>query len=176
MSFRLTSIVAASAAILATSFAFAAAPPPARPVPSQLYSGLWYEVARTPNARQRDCQAATSEFNGLSGANFRVTQTCRRGSPTGPAQTFRASGRILPQTNNAKIRLSFFGGVVSQEYWILDRADDHSWAIMATPGGNYVWLLSRRPVLDPATRARLVARLGQLGYPAARVEFPAQAG
>jgi apolipoprotein D and lipocalin family protein len=73
------------------------------------------------------------------------------------------------------MRLSFFGGMVRQEYWILDRADDGSWAIMATPGGNYVWLLSRRPALDGATRARLLGRIAQLGYNTGRLQFPEQA-
>ena len=73
------------------------------------------------------------------------------------------------------MQLSFFGGMVRQEYWILDRADDGAWAIMATPGGNYVWLLSRRPILDAGVRARIVSRIGQLGYNTARLQYPAQA-
>ena len=31
---------------------------------------------------------------------------------------------------------------------ILDHADDNGWAIMATPNGHYVWLMSRRPILE----------------------------
>jgi len=41
----------------------------------------------------------------------------------------------------------------------LDRADDDSWAVMATPGGNYVWLLSRRPSLPPKVEAAALARV-----------------
>ena len=165
----------ASLAAVAATFALAAAPPPAQPVPAQLYSGRWYEIARLPNSNQRDCQAPTSDFVNFHNGVFRMVQVCHRGAATGPARTMSAQARILPATNNAKIRVTFMG-VINQEYWILDRADDGSWAIMATPGGNYVWLLSRRPTLDAATRARLIARIGQLGYPVARLQFPAQAG
>ncbi len=161
------------AALCLTVPAIAAAPPPARAVPAELYSGRWYEIARLPNDNQRDCQAPTSDFVNFRDGVFRMVQVCHRGAPNGPARTISASARILPSTNNAKIRVTFMG-VINQEYWILDRADDGSWAIMATPGGNYVWLLARRPTLDAATRARLVARLGQLGYPVARLQFPAQ--
>jgi apolipoprotein D and lipocalin family protein len=70
--------------------------------------------------------------------------------------------------------MGFFGGLVHQEYWILDHADDGAWAIMATPGGNYVWLLARRPVLAPAVMAAALARVRQLGY--ARLVFPHQVG
>ena len=68
--------------------------------------------------------------------------------------------------------MSFLGGLRKQEYWVLDRADDQSWAIMATPGGNYVWLLSRQPVMSPADRTAALARVASLGY--AKLEFPAQ--
>jgi apolipoprotein D and lipocalin family protein len=46
---------------------------------------------------------------------------------------------------------------------------------MATPGGNYVWLLSRRPALSEAAREAAIARIRALGY-GQKLEFPAQAG
>lgn len=70
--------------------------------------------------------------------------------------------------------MTFLGGLKTQEYWILDCAGDGSWAIMATPGGNYVWLLARRPVMSEAARAAAAARIRALGY-AQKLEFPAQA-
>lgn len=54
---------------------------------------------------------------------------------------------------------------------MLDRADDQSWAIMATPGGNYVWLLSRRADMPSDIRAAALSRVRALGY--AKLEFPA---
>jgi apolipoprotein D and lipocalin family protein len=68
--------------------------------------------------------------------------------------------------------MAFFGGLVHQEYWILDHADDGAWAIMATPGGNYAWLLARRPTLPPQVLSLALARLRQLGYQ--RLVFPQQ--
>ncbi|MFI4975639.1 MAG: lipocalin family protein [Caulobacterales bacterium] len=175
-------ILAALIAVLAlcaaapSPAAIAAAPQPVKPVPANLYSGRWYEIARTPNRTQGDCQASTSDFYGWASGGFQVVQTCHKGSVVGPAQVFKASGKVLPASNNAKMKLSFFGGLISQEYWILDRSDDNLWAIMATPGGHYVWLLSRRPMLDPATRARALARVGDLGYDLTRLAFPQQSG
>jgi apolipoprotein D and lipocalin family protein len=68
--------------------------------------------------------------------------------------------------------MSFLGGLKKQEYWVLDRADDQSWAIMATPGGNFVWLLSRKPAMDAAAKAAALARVKALGY--AKLEYPQQ--
>ncbi len=154
--------------------AMAGAPAPAKPVPASLYSGRWYEIARTPNTMQKNCEGATSDFDDFSGDGFEVVDTCHAGSPGGPARVLKAKARIMPGSANTRFRMGFFGGLVHQEYWILDHAEDGAWAIMATPGGNYVWLLARRPVLAPAVMAAAMARVHQLGY--ARLVFPQQLG
>jgi apolipoprotein D and lipocalin family protein len=159
-------------ALLLASPAFAAAPAPAKAVPASLYSGRWYEIARTPNTLQRDCEGATSDFADFTGAAFEVIDTCHAGSPTGPAKVLRAKARMLAGSENTRFRMGFFGGLVHQEYWILDHADDGAWAIMATPGGNYAWLLARRAILPPAVMEAAMARIHQLGY--TRLVFPQQ--
>ncbi|HRD29641.1 MAG TPA: lipocalin family protein [Caulobacter sp.] len=168
-----TSLLAVAAGLAIAGVAWAAAPQPTRPVSTSFYSGRWYEIARIPNAGQRDCQAPYSQFVSTGGAAFKVSQICHRGSANGPAKAFSTTGRILPGTNAAKFEMSFFGGIRKQEYWVLDTAGDGAWAIMATPGGNYVWLMAREAVMDPSAKAAVVARIRSLGY-RQRLEFPAQ--
>src|SRR5690242_10452163 len=119
----------ALAAAAMPALALAAAPQPVKPVPATLYSGRWYEIARTPNIGQRDCEAASSTFTGAAPGPLRVVQTCHKGSAYGPAETQTAQAHVLPGSNNAKVKMSFLGGLISQEYWIVDHADDNSWAI-----------------------------------------------
>lgn len=167
-------IVAAS--LLATQApiaAWAAAQPPSKPVAASFYTGKWYEIARTPNAGQRDCEAPTTEFKSKSGDGFAVHQVCHKGSAAGAAKTFDTTGKIIGGSQNTRFTMSFLGGLKKQEYWVLDSADDRSWAIMATPGGNYVWLLSRQAVMSPAAKARALERVKTLGY--AKLEYPQQA-
>ena len=177
----LPSMIAGALVCAALSFtgmagsAHAAAKPPAKAVSADFYSGKWYEIARTPNSGQRDCQAASTQFTGTGASGFKVVQICRKGSASGEAKTFNTTGKIVAGTpKNAKFSMSFLGGLKKQEYWVLDRADDQSWAIMATPGGNYVWLLSRKAVMSPAARTAALAKVKALGY--AKLEFPAQPG
>jgi apolipoprotein D and lipocalin family protein len=162
------------ACAIATPALAGRAPQPTKPVAPTVFSGRWYEIARMPNLMQKDCQGSSSDFSGWAGGAFSVIQTCHKGTPQGPAQTFNAKARILPASGNAKMKMSFMGGLLSQEYWILDHADDNNWAIMATPGGNYVWVLSRRPVLDPATRTAALQRVRTLGYDLSRLTYPQQ--
>jgi apolipoprotein D and lipocalin family protein len=155
---------------LATS-AFAAAPQPAKPVSADLYTGRWYEIARTANSRQADCQRDAINFSGEPQGVFSVVQTCDKGPSQGSAKAYNARGSIVPDSANAKMKLSFFGGFITQEYWIVDRADDSSWAIMATPAGHYVWLLSRRPALDPNVRTIALDRMRAMGFDLSKLVF-----
>lgn len=166
------SIAASLLAGLFATGALAAAKPPAKPIPASFYTGKWYEIARTPNAGQRDCEAPTTEFTGKGADGFSVHQVCRKGSASGAPKAFDTTGKIVANSQNTRFTMSFLGGLKKQEYWVLDCAADHSWAIMATPGGNYVWLLSRKAVMDPADKVQALARVKTLGY--AKLEYPQQ--
>ncbi|HTX49547.1 MAG TPA: lipocalin family protein [Caulobacteraceae bacterium] len=167
----------AAVVLAAVSFAAApalcasAAPQPTKPVPTALYSGRWYEVARTPNKMQSDCQGATNDFSDWSRGDFSVVQTCHKGAPNGPAQVMKVTGQVLPSSANAKMKLGILGGLLSREYWILDRADNNDWAIMDRADGRYVWLLSRQPNLSAADRAAALSRLQSLGFQVNKLAF-----
>jgi apolipoprotein D and lipocalin family protein len=166
------SLLALAGAVLPAA---AATPQPARPVAQALYSGRWYEIARTPNHTEGACQASTYDFSGWSGGRFSAGLTCHSGGPAGPVRTMTLSGHVLPQTQNTKIQLALLGGLITQQYWILDHAADDAWLIMTTPNARYVWLMSRNPALAGAARAAALARLQQFGFDLSRLVFPAQA-
>jgi len=154
--------------------ASAATPQPAKPVATNLYSGRWYEIARTNNKMQADCLASTTDFSGWRGGSFSAVQTCHQGAPTGPAKTMSVQGHVLPSSGNAKMQLGILGGLISREYWIVDHADDNNWLIMCTADGRYVWLMSRQPVISAAVKAAAVGRMQQLGLNLSRLAFPQQ--
>lgn len=133
--------------------------------------GRWYEVARLPNKTQHDCQAGTSDWV-KAADGFAVVQTCHRGSVTAPPTEWRAKAKVVDPKTNARFKMSFFGGLLSQEYWVLDSRSDQGWLILGTPGGRYLWLMSQRPSLPAAAKAQAVARIKQLGYDVAALEFP----
>jgi len=145
-----------------------------KPAPASLYSGRWYEIARTPNSMQGDCQAATTDFSNWAAGAFKAVQTCHKGAPTGPVKVMKVDGKVLPSSQNAKIQLGILGGLISQEYWILDHASDNAWLIMSTANERYVWLMSRAPVLTAAQKATAMSRLQHLGFDLARLTYPQQ--
>jgi apolipoprotein D and lipocalin family protein len=164
-----TGLAAFGLAFLAATSVLAAAPAPKKPLAFERMSGRWYEVARTRNDRQKDCHGAYADWT-RAGDRFTVTNHCRKGSPNGPDNVFKATARLVDAAR-ARISMGFFLGAVNQEYWILDHADDYSWSIMATPGGNYVWVFSRQRTVSAAQRDALIAKVRALGYPVSKLEI-----
>jgi apolipoprotein D and lipocalin family protein len=152
---------------LTTGDAFAAAPQPVKAAPLGMYTGRWYLAGQIAKTNHHPCPAGTEDFSKNVRGAYAVKMTCRE--PSGASRQINAHVAIVPNSGNAKFRMSFLGGLISQEYWVLDHAADGTWALMATPGGNYLWLLTRRPILDPVTRAAAAASIQALGYDVSRL-------
>lgn len=147
------------------------APEPRKGIDPERYMGRWYEIARVPNALQDHCEGATSDWSKASNGQYTVVQTCHEGSPAGPTKVWRGAARMIAPS---KIRIGFFGGIVHQDYWVIDRGDDYSWSIMGTPNPRYIWIMSRQAVLSPSQKAVLVARARALGYNTSDLVFDQQ--
>ncbi len=162
-------------ALLAATAAQASplAPEPRKPIDPSRYLGRWYEIARVPNTLQDRCEGATSDWTQRDDNQYVVVQTCHIGSPSGPTKVWRGSAHLIAPS---KIRIGFFGGIVHQDYWVIDRDDNYSWSIMGTPDPRYVWIMSRRPVLTADQKAALIARARALGYDTGRLVYDQQVG
>ena len=151
--------------------ALAAPSPPTKKIELTNMMGRWYEVARLPNKIQTGCQGGTSDWQ-RTGDGFAVVQACHKGSLSAPVTEWKAKAKVLDPRTNAKLQMTFFNGLVRQEYWVLDHRADQGWLILGTPGGRSVWLMSQRPTLPSGVKSQAVARLKQLGYDVGRLEFP----
>jgi len=154
----------------------AAPAPPSIPLPQSspridigAIMGRWYEVARVPNALQRGCVGGTSDWS-RNGDGFAVVQACFKGKSL--AQ-WKGQAKVSDPATNARLKMSFFGGLVTQDYRVLEHRPDQGWLVLATANGKYLWLMSQKPSLPAAVRAQALARIRQLGFDVGRLEFPA---
>lgn len=141
-----------------------AVPQPVKAVDLNRYVGLWYEIGRYENGFERGCEAVTAEYAVRDDGLVSVLNTCRQGGVDGPVKTAEGRARIVPDSNDAKLKVSFFGPFFLGDYWVLDRADDYSWSIVGEPSGRYLWLMSRTAQPSPQTRATIMERTEALGY------------
>jgi apolipoprotein D and lipocalin family protein len=140
-----------------------AVPEPAKPVDLNRYAGLWYELGRYENSFERNCEAVTADYRLLDNGAVQVVNSCRKGGVDGPAKTIKGRAKVVPGSQNAKLKVSFFGPFFG-DYWVLDHADDYAWSIVGEPSGRYLWLLSRTAEPAASVRETIQARVRDLGY------------
>jgi apolipoprotein D and lipocalin family protein len=136
-------------------------PQPNKPVDLQKYLGRWYEIARYEQAFQKDCEGVTADYALRKNGRIDVLNRCRK--PGGKLSEARGRAKVVDRTTNAKLKVSFFGPFYG-DYWVLDHAEDYSWAIVGEPSGRYLWILAREAnPLETAVSA-LVERARMMGY------------
>lgn len=150
-----------------------AVPEPAKPVDPERYAGRWYELARYENRFEQDCEGVTADYRARPDGTIDVVNTCRKGSVDGEVSTAEGTARVVPDSDGAKLKVTFFWPFAG-DYWVLDRADDYSWAIVGEPAGTYLWLLSRDPVPGQETLDEHLQRIRALGYDTSLLRMVAQ--
>lgn len=156
--------LALAAALLAAGCSFA---PPGPPMPTvaavdvDRYIGTWYEAASIPNWFQAKCASDTRARYRRQDDRLEVFNSCRRAD--GSLDSATGVAEVVPDSGNAKLRVSFFRPFYG-DYWVLALDADYRWALVGEPGRRYGWVLSRAPNMATADLETALARAQALGY------------
>ncbi|GAA4470158.1 lipocalin family protein [Nemorincola caseinilytica] len=153
-------------AFLLASMAFVCDAQPLRTVPSvdvNKYAGKWYEIASFPQRFQKGCHCTTAEYELCDRGYVIVHNRCRKDGPNGKVKEAWGKAFIQKNSGNAKLKVRFrwpFSG----KYWIIDLADNYSYAVVSHPNKKYLWILSRSPQMSTDTYQAILARLEKKGF------------
>jgi apolipoprotein D and lipocalin family protein len=130
-------------------------------------TGAWYEIARLPNKRQKNCVSDAFIEIALADKShrFQLVDSCRL--KTGDMDANNASGK-QDKPGTGKLKATFLWPFY-QKYWVLALAPDQSWAIVGSPNHKTLWLLSKTTTLPPDTLADLKSQAAAQGYPIAKL-------
>lgn len=132
------------------------------------YSGKWYEIASFPNWFQKNCFCTTAEYAPME--NYvEVTNTCRKGSPSGKLKLAKAKAHLVPGTGNSQLKVQFqwpFKG----DYWVIALDENYQHAMVGHPSKKYLWILSRTPEMTRDVYANYVKMAEDKGYDVVRLK------
>jgi apolipoprotein D and lipocalin family protein len=137
------------------------------------YVGKWYEVARLPNAFQRDDSNATAEYAAQGDGKIRVLNTEYR--PNGSTRVAEGIAVPVPDGTNSRLRVRFKGlaslAPVPKDgnYWIIRLESDYSMAMVGTPDRKYLWILARQPCPSGAVMSKYLRAAEVLGFDTAKL-------
>ncbi|MBU6343155.1 MAG: lipocalin family protein [Bacteroidetes bacterium] len=127
------------------------------------YAGKWYEIASFPQRFQKGCNCTTATYT-LSEKGFVVVENrCNKGSVRGKISYIKGKAFVVKNSGNAKLKVQFFWPFRAK-YWIIDLADDYSYAVVSHPNKKYLWILSRTTTLDPSIYKDILDRLKEKGF------------
>lgn len=131
------------------------------------YAGKWYEIALLPNHFQRDCAHSTTATYALR-EDGRISVVNRCIEENGEVREIEGEARIVDETSNARLEVSFFRlfgfSMFWGDYWIVDLAPDYRYVVIATPSRRFGWVLSRTPAMADTDLQRAYAVLREQGY------------
>lgn len=133
------------------------------------YAGKWYEIASYPQRFQKGCHCTTAEYTLTDKDYVIVENRCNRDSITGKQSYIKGKAFIEKNSGNAKLLVQFFWPFKGK-YWIIDLADDYSYAVVSHPNKEYLWILCRTPKMETALYDQILARLKEKGFDLSKLQ------
>ncbi len=150
--------------------------PPLETVPYvnlQKYTGTWYEIASFPQRFQKGCHCSQAEYGQNPDGYIEVRNSCRKDSPTGKLKAVTGKAFVADKQTNAKLKVQFFWPFKG-DYWIIDLAEDYSYAVVGEPSREYLWILSRKPEMDKTLYQQIVNRAAAKGFDVSKLQITDQ--
>lgn len=127
------------------------------------YSGLWYEIARLPNAYETNCARNTAEYTLKQDGFLGILNRCTKANghtreSKGIARVNNSPGNSILSTNFVPhwLRWTRLGW---EDYWIIDLDQNYQFAVVSEPNQDYLWIFSRKESIDKTTYDMIIAKL-----------------
>jgi lipocalin len=122
------------------------------------YLGSWYEVAKFDHSFERGIDFAMAKYTLRDDGKIDVLNT---GIKDGRAKD--AKGIAKTTDVPGLLRVSFFGPFYG-DYRIMLLDADYQYALIGGNNEKFLWILSRTPELDDATKSLILAEAERRGY------------
>lgn len=137
------------------------------------YAGKWYEIAAFPQRFQKNCHCTTAEYTLTDKDYVIVENRCNNDSANGKLSSIKGKAFIQKNSGNAKLKIQFFWPFRGK-YWIIDLADDYSFAVVSHPNKKYLWILSRTPKMGEDIYRQIIGRLKEKGFDLSKIRMTEQ--
>ncbi|NNE64763.1 MAG: lipocalin [Gammaproteobacteria bacterium] len=127
------------------------------------YLGKWYEIARLDHSFERGLERVTAEYSLREDGGVSVVN---RGFRADKDEWKQATGKAYFVGNEGEgyLKVSFFGPFYgSYVIFELDQ-ENYQYAFVSGPDLSYLWLLSRKPVLQAEVVERFIEAAKRNGF------------
>ena len=134
------------------------------------FAGTWYEIARFPHSFEKDLVGVTATYTLRPDGKIDVLNEGYKNSLDGKHKKAKAFAKIPNPENTGRLKVYFFWPF-GADYLILELdKENYEYALIGSSSDNYLWILGRKPQLDPEVYMMLVAKAKERGYDINRLE------
>lgn len=137
------------------------------------YLGKWYEIASFPQRFSRGCVGSTATYSLKRNGKIKVFNECRLNTLDGRYKSATGTAWRPNRHEPGKLKVRFFWPF-SAKYWVIDLADDYSYAVVGHPNRKYLWILSRTPQMDARTYEDILIRVKNMHYDLTKLKLTPQ--
>lgn len=137
------------------------------------YLGKWYEIARLDHSFERGLSKVTADYSMRDDGGIKVVN---RGFKADGNEWKESVGKayFVGAPDVGFLKVSFFGPFYGS-YIVFDLdLPGYQYAMISGPDTSYLWILSRTPTMDEATKKRLVAKAQALGFDTSKLIYVSQ--
>ena len=135
------------------------------------YLGTWYEIARYEHFFEKDCKNVNANYSMIDEQTIKVINRCTNMLTN---EKKEAIGRAYSTDDtNSKLKVSFFRPFYG-DYWVMILDENYDYVVVGTPSREYLWILSRKPILDEKIKNQILQKLPTLGFNASKLIWTTQ--
>jgi lipocalin len=127
------------------------------------YLGKWYEIARYDHSFERDLVGVTATYSFREDGKIKVVNSGFEKTLNGEKSEAIGKAKIPDENIPSKLKVSFFWFFYG-DYLVLDLDENYQWAIIGSSSDNYLWILSRTPIIEKNIYNELLNKLTNRGY------------
>jgi apolipoprotein D and lipocalin family protein len=144
---------------------------PVRGFDASRYLGTWYEIARLDHSFERGLDNVSATYTLREDGGIDVVN---RGYDREREVWKKAEGRgyFIEDRSVGRLKVTFFWPFYGAYNIIRLDAEGYSHALVCGPSRNYLWILSRTPVLDSQVLDDLVSYAKEKGFATDELIFP----
>lgn len=135
----------------------------------QKYAGKWYEIASFPQRFQQGCYCTTATYTPTEKGYIIVENRCNKNGLRGKLSYIKGKAFVDQNSGNARLKVQFFWPFRGK-YWIIGLADDYSYAVVGHPNREYLWILSRKPLMSEELYTEILSKLKKQGFDTAKLQ------
>jgi len=174
---KITAITLTGLVLACQPFAFAQAPTAVSHLDDDQMKGVWYEIARLPNKREKTCigDAFQLDARGDKPNTLEWVDSCKTKSAYVNVHNSTAKPQNKKTPTDGHLKVGAFWPFTAK-YWVIALGPDYGWYLLGSPNHKNLWIYSKSPTLTPDVLAQIESQAAAAGYPVAKLLLTAQSG